>query len=267
MPISDIVKALPSDQAIDRSSYGDQYDQKINDLRNDIVAALNLTEAINGTSFADPNGVPTASANRGYVLGTGNEGLVAQLAVAAMAVRVVTGGTAVNNQGKSITIPTATSIAIAASDATNARKDIVVLTAAGAFKVYTGTPAGSPVDPTLSVGDVPLARVTVAANSTTVVTGNIADLRARAATDATVIPDGTLSASKLITFNSTVQTGTGALQDIAHGKATAPLLVSWSLSDTNGVALPHSFVEGLHTTTNIRMNVTSGVKYKVTALF
>jgi hypothetical protein len=184
-----------------------------------------------------------------------------------MAVRVQTGGTAYNNLGNKITIPTSTSLTIAAADATNPRRDIVVVTAAGALRVYTGTPANSPTDPALSAGDVPLARVAVAANAVSVVNGNITDLRSRQPIDGSKILNTSIPATALKVFNSTTQTGTGANQNIAHGMGVAPQYVTWSIVDTNGVNLPYVFTEGAHTNTNIIMNVTSSVKYKVVALF
>lgn len=66
-------------------------------------------------------------------------------------------------------------------------------------------------------------------------------------------------------FQSTVQTGTGAVQNIAHGLGVVPSLVLVSIYDTNGVALPHAILEGVHTTTNLLVTVTTNVKYKVIA--
>jgi hypothetical protein len=44
-------------------------------------------------------------------------------------------------------------------------------------------------------------------------------------------------------------------------------MVWWALSDTNAIALPYVFTPGTHDATNIVMNVTTGVKFKVFALF
>jgi len=270
MAYSALITELDPTIALDRANYGDQYDKKIDFLRKVVKLAFDGLEANSGgggSSVMDSNGVPTATTGKGYIEGTGNEGLVLQLFVAAMAVRVTTAGVAYNNLGARIVIPTSTSLAIAAADATNPRKDIVVVTAAGALKVYTGTPAGSPADPTLSAGDVPLARVNVAANATTILTANIDDLRSRTVVSGSKINDASVTAAKLIVFESAVQTGTGANQPIAHGKGLLPTYVTWSPTDTNGVALPHTYATGTHTTTNVVMNVTSGLKYKVTAFF
>ncbi len=81
------------------------------------------------------------------------------------------------------------SLAIAASDPTNPRIDIVVAQVRDAFysgasndfrlAVVTGTPAGSPAAPATPANSLVLARVAVAATVTTVVAGNITDYRAR----------------------------------------------------------------------------------------
>lgn len=79
-------------------------------------------------------------------------------------------------------------LAVAASDATNARRDIIVAKVQDAayatgpsslwsLAVVTGTPAASPADPALPANSIALARVTVAAASTTVTNASITDLR------------------------------------------------------------------------------------------
>lgn len=67
-------------------------------------------------------------------------------------------------------------------------------------------------------------------------------------------------------FQSTVQTGTGSAQNIAHGLGVVPSLVLVAIYDTNGVALPHAIVEGTHTSTNVVVTVTASVKFKVIAI-
>lgn len=66
-------------------------------------------------------------------------------------------------------------------------------------------------------------------------------------------------------FQSTVQTGTGSAQSIAHGLGVVPTLVHVSIYNTNGVSLPFAITEGTHTTTNIVVTVTSNVQFKVIA--
>lgn len=75
------------------------------------------------------------------------------------------------------------------ADPTNPRNDLVIAQQSDTFygdgvstwqiRQVVGTPSGSPVDPTVSGSTdyVPLARVRVNANATTITTGNITDLR------------------------------------------------------------------------------------------
>lgn len=81
------------------------------------------------------------------------------------------------------------SVAISAADATNPRRDLIIAQARDAnysgassdarIIVVTGTPAASPVDPSLSSfpNALVLARVAVAAGDTSIVTAEITDLR------------------------------------------------------------------------------------------
>jgi len=78
-------------------------------------------------------------------------------------------------------------LAIAASDPTNPRNDLIVAKVQDAaysgatnlwsLAVVTGTPAGSPVDPATPLNAIILARVRVNATVTTIVNANITDLR------------------------------------------------------------------------------------------
>jgi len=78
-------------------------------------------------------------------------------------------------------------VVIAAADATNPRRDLIVArvrdafysgaTNAWALEVVQGTPAASPSDPAMPNNAICLARVTVGAAVSSIVTGNIADLR------------------------------------------------------------------------------------------
>lgn len=66
-------------------------------------------------------------------------------------------------------------------------------------------------------------------------------------------------------FNSTEQTGNGASQNIAHGLSATPSVVWWSVSDSGATGI-YTAVPGAHDATNIKMTVTSGVKYYVWAI-
>lgn len=166
-----------------------------------VSALASIAEPFTDTTVA----VPTASAARGVVCGKGAEGSILQLGVAAMAVRVTTAGVAYNHLGARLTLPTAASIPITAAHATHARWDIVVMTAAGTYAVRAGTPAGSPADPTLIAGDVPLARVVVDANATTIVTAKITDLRCR------TYVAGTNISQSLKTYSAAGRNGAGSI--------------------------------------------------------
>ena len=85
-------------------------------------------------------------------------------------------------------------LAIGTADGSNPRDDIIVAQvrdAGGGYSgssndarlfVVAGTPAASPVDPTLPVNSVALARVRVGTGVTSITAGNITDLRRRART-------------------------------------------------------------------------------------
>lgn len=81
-----------------------------------------------------------------------------------------------------------TNLAISAADATNPRRDLIVARVRDAaysgatntfsLEVVTGTPAGSPADPSLPSGSCfVLARVQVAASASSITNANITDLR------------------------------------------------------------------------------------------
>lgn len=69
-------------------------------------------------------------------------------------------------------------------------------------------------------------------------------------------------------FQSTVQTGTGSAQNIAHGLGVTPTMVLAAPYDnTASGSTPFTFqiTEGSHTNTNIIVTATSGLKFKVIA--
>jgi hypothetical protein len=68
-------------------------------------------------------------------------------------------------------------------------------------------------------------------------------------------------------FISTEQTGTGSAQNVAHGLGVIPSAVLVSFTELPAdLAAGADIAEGTHTTTNIVLTVTSGVKFKVLAL-
>src|SRR5690606_34622714 len=76
---------------------------------------------------------------------------------------------------------------IAAADSTNDRHDLVALCVRdseesgsdndGPIVVVTGIPSASPADPDLPENAIPLARVVVQANASSITSGDIVDLR------------------------------------------------------------------------------------------
>ncbi len=77
---------------------------------------------------------------------------------------------------------------------------------------------------------------------------------------------GSLPVSKLATFKSTEQTGTGSAQNIAHGLSGTPGLVIVYPTDTSpATAGAYTMTEGAHDATNCVVTVTTGKKYKVVA--
>ena len=75
-----------------------------------------------------------------------------------------------------------------------------------------------------------------------------------------IAPSGKLPADLVSFFKSTVQTGTGASQSIAHGLARTPALVLPSINQTIS-ATTVTLTEGTHDSTNLQMSVTSPAKY------
>jgi hypothetical protein len=71
-------------------------------------------------------------------------------------------------------------------------------------------------------------------------------------------------ASRIVApFKSTVQTGNGSAQSVAHGLGVVPSLVLIVGYDLTGGA--YVVTEGTHTSTNVVVTVTNGEKYVVIA--
>jgi len=68
-------------------------------------------------------------------------------------------------------------------------------------------------------------------------------------------------------FISTEQTGTGSAQNVAHGLGVTPTVVLVSFTELPAaLAAGADIAEGTHTSTNVVLTVTSGLKFKVLAL-
>jgi len=85
------------------------------------------------------------------------------------------------------------------------------------------------------------------------------------------IAASTIAASKLRMFVSTVQTGTGAAQNVAHGLSVVPSVViiipvgGHDGAGAAGTQFP-TIVEGVHTGTNVVVTVSNGATFKVFAM-
>lgn len=143
----------------------------------------------------NPSPAPVSGAAYGVGPATGDL-LVTQNGTPNMTVNVAAGhvwidGTESATQGAYHGYNDATkNLVIAASDPTNARKDLVVAKVQDAaysgavnawtLAVVTGTPAASPVEPAVPANAVVLAMINVAALATTITNANITDRRRRA---------------------------------------------------------------------------------------
>ena len=76
---------------------------------------------------------------------------------------------------------------------------------------------------------------------------------------------GTTGVGSPTTFVSTEQTGTGSSQDIAHGLGVTPTKVLVSVTD-NTASSTFTVTEGAHDSTDVKITLTTGVKYKVLAM-
>jgi hypothetical protein len=158
----------------------------------------------------------------GVVFGQGGSLAVTQNGTPNMSVNVASGtayipGTEGSKQGTYVVLNDATlNVTIATSDPTNARIDLIVYKVQDAFYsgavnsssivAVTGTPAGSPSPPAAPANSIILAHVNVAANDTSITTGEIVDKRPFAAALGGAIPyttgngpaTSTLSAGQLL---------------------------------------------------------------------
>lgn len=131
-----------------------------------------------------------------------------------------------------------TNLAVAASDPTNGRFDLVVArvrdsiysgsTNAWALEVVTGTPAPSPAEPAVPSNSIVLARLTVSAAVTSVTNANITDRRTtqagqqRAAALGGVVPCTSTSRPALVDGLAIFETDTGLFLVANGGAWVAP---------------------------------------------
>lgn len=142
--------------------------------------------------------------------------------------------------------PALANLTIAAADPTNPRRDLIVVRVydaafSGALnqatvEVVSGTPAGSPVDPTVPANSFVLARVAVAAAAASIVTANITDLRTYYQVNQPPNSNIVFSASGTLTLAQT--NGARALRvrvwGPSGGGGSAPLAASNSANGAGG---------------------------------
>ncbi len=172
---------------------------------NDAVDARNALAALFGAPYASvTSGIQLRTAAGAHgVIGAGDLAVsqhgTPNMSVDVAAGRCVIRGSEATVQGVYPGHNTASlNVVISAADATNARKDLIVAKIrdseySGAnddftIVVVTGTPAGSPADPSVPENCLVLARVAVAANASSIVTANITDLRTFASAVGGILP-------------------------------------------------------------------------------
>jgi hypothetical protein len=145
-------------------------------------------------------------------------------------------------------------LTVAASNPSNPRIDDVCATIndaayAGAtnnftLQVITGTPAGSPVAPSLPASSDALAHVAVAALATTIVTANIADQRSQVVSQLSKgIISATIATSQTATSSTPVDLGTvGPTVTLRTGTSALVLLTAF-LANTNPGASSEMSIE------------------------
>jgi predicted RecA/RadA family phage recombinase len=74
-----------------------------------------------------------------------------------------------------------------------------------------------------------------------------------------------VTAAKLLIFSSTEQTGTGSSQNVAHGLAATPSVVQVSVTE-DPAGSGFDVAQGVHTSTNVVVTVSTGVKFTVLAI-
>lgn len=123
-------------------------------------------------------GLPVHAVGNYVPLGNSNELLVTAASPAAMSVYVTRGRAVINGINRFYRAAVYPPLTVTAAHASLGRFDLVVARQNGTLDVVAGTP-GSGVPPAVPSNAVPLAMITVAPAVTTIVSGNLTDLRPR----------------------------------------------------------------------------------------
>jgi hypothetical protein len=141
-----------------------------------------------------------------------------------------------------------TVVAITTANPTNPRIDLICMTVQDAyytgasnnviFQVVAGTPAGSPVVPSVPANSIALAEVAVAAGALSITTGNITDRRVLVTTNIPEVGDisavvagtglsgGGTSGSVTLAINTAVTADLTTAQTLTNKTLTTPVLTS-----------------------------------------
>jgi hypothetical protein len=177
---------------------------------------------------------------------------VSQNSPAGMSIVVASGwaaivGTTQANMGTYVTYNDANNvIAVNTADPTNPRIDIVCATVQDAYytgslndvilQVVAGTPAGSPVAPTLPANSIELARIAVGAGVTSITNANITDTRVLVTTNipesgdisdvvaGTGLSGGGSSGSVTLSINTAVTADLTTAQTLTNKTLTSPAI-------------------------------------------
>lgn len=200
--------------------------------------------------------------------------LVSQQGTPAMGVTVATGralikGTQTSTQGTYIAYNDApTNVSIASADPTNPRIDLIVVTVQDAyyggtvnnqviFQAVTGTPSGSPTPPSAPANSLVLARVAVAANATSIVSGNITDFRAYAKESDTHITASNVAADNLTLDTIGSQTGKALRVNNSSGAQT------FAVSPNGTVTWPDGSTQNTSSSlASLSINAQTGTTYQ-----
>lgn len=132
--------------------------------------------------------------------------------------------------------------------------------------LYIGTTAGR-LDTAATVGDGVGVATCISATHIQVVRANpVAGLTDASVTTADLADDA-VTFAKAAVFISSEQTGNGGAQSVAHGLGAVPAGVLVVPTEHPGTPDTGAFdiAEGVHTSTNVVVTVTTNVKYKVFA--